>query len=282
MILIFFFFSKALCKVNISAGSVTRLPLLSCTSWWIWKQAQIEISPLHPSADLSLLLEPKQIILIQAQIKTFQWLLWESKTASKIVWTKQQVLFPVRKVSVKLFLIHLEEIWNNSLRNAMRGKPLLGLGFSLFPDSGGFLHAVACMCNSAKCCNAARAAFFSGSFLFGSVCCWVYLLAAVLSKCHWACLALIKLTLPKAGFQLDWWANPAGQLGRSENMSPSWGWVMQVPPGFKWQQGSSSAFEFRLFSCHRSQQDLSHFPIPRAVQKNTSHSLMFSFKCFSF
>lgn len=162
-----FFFPKALYKINLGAQSVTRLPLLSCTSQRIWKQAQIEISLLRWSSDLNPLIEPKQIILIQVQMKTFQWLLWESKTASKIIWTEQQVLFPVRKVSVKLFAIHLEEIWNNTLWNAVGGSCNLLLTFLFFQILGFFLHTAACICNSVKPCDAARAEFFSGSFLFG-------------------------------------------------------------------------------------------------------------------
>lgn len=192
---------------------MTRLPLLSCTSQRIWKQAQIEISLLRWSSDLNPLIEPKQIILIQVQMKTFQWLLWESKTASKIIWTEQQVLFPVRKVSVKLFAIHLEEIWNNTLWNAVGGSCNLLLTF-LFFQILGFFFTYCCLhmqfCKALWC---SQGWIFQRKFFIWveAVAECIHSAAVLLSKCHRACLALIKLTLPKAGFQLHWWANPAGQ-----------------------------------------------------------------------
>lgn len=168
-------------------------------------------------------------------------------------------------------------------RKAVSCFGLLEFRFSWFWE---FLHTSPCLCNSAKH-HEARASIFSNFFFFLSGrCCWVYPLVALsfpnATKLIWP----QKLTLPRAGFWLHWWAYLAGVLDGSRNISPSWEGAMQERVGvcpWLWKAASPSlAYEFSLFICHRSQQNLSHFPIPWAVQKSTNHCLMLSFKCFSF
>lgn len=183
-------------KVNISVRSVTRLPLLSCTSWRFWKQAQIEISLLDQSTDLNFLLEPKQTIFIQAQMKTFQWVFWETKTISKSFGLNNRFCFQFARF-LWLVLIHLEELYNNSLRNAMEESRKLFWTSPFFQILGIF--TLSCLCNSAKHHEAARASIFSRILLFE----WKVLLGAstcyfILSKCHQARLA------PETNFAKSW------------------------------------------------------------------------------